>query len=69
MPEPLTDETLAAVLVHGPRPTRVTLVDYDPRWPGQFAHEPPSCAACSEGAPGSSSTSALPPSPAWPPNP
>lgn len=35
--KPLTDETLAAVLVNGPRPTWVRLSDYDPRWPARFA--------------------------------
>jgi GrpB-like predicted nucleotidyltransferase (UPF0157 family) len=37
VPEPLTDEILSAVLVHGPRPARVTLVEYDLRWPERFA--------------------------------
>jgi len=37
MPGPLTDEALAAVLVHGLRPARVTLAAYDPRWPARFA--------------------------------
>jgi GrpB-like predicted nucleotidyltransferase (UPF0157 family) len=32
----LTDETLAAVLVNGLRPTRVTLVEHDPRWFDRF---------------------------------
>lgn len=37
MPEPLTDEHLASVLVHGLRPVRVTLAAYDPDWPARFA--------------------------------
>jgi GrpB-like predicted nucleotidyltransferase (UPF0157 family) len=37
MPDRLTDETLAAALVDGLRPTRVTLVDHDPRWSDCFA--------------------------------
>ena len=37
MSEPPTDEYLAAVLVHGLRPTRVVLAAYDPRWPARFA--------------------------------
>jgi len=37
MPDgPLTDEGLAAVLVRGPRPVRVTLSEYDPTWPARF---------------------------------
>lgn len=32
MPDRLTDDQLRAVLVNGLRPTRVTLVDYDPIW-------------------------------------
>lgn len=35
--EPLTDEALAALLVHGPRAVWVELSEYDPRWPGRFA--------------------------------
>lgn len=35
--EPLDDEKLAAILVHGPTPTRVEIVDYDPEWPLRFA--------------------------------
>lgn len=34
--EPLTDDTLAKVLVHGPRPVWVSLSEYDPRWPQRF---------------------------------
>jgi len=37
MPDPLTDESLAAILVHGLRPTRVVLAAYDPRWPARFS--------------------------------
>src|SRR5919206_4609819 len=37
MPDRLTDEALAAVLVHGLHPTRVVLVEYDPRWSDRFA--------------------------------
>jgi GrpB-like predicted nucleotidyltransferase (UPF0157 family) len=37
-PEPLAD-ALDRVLVHGLRPTRVELVEYDPRWPERFAAE------------------------------
>lgn len=33
--DPMRDETLAASLVHGLRPTRVTIVEYDPRWPAR----------------------------------
>jgi GrpB-like predicted nucleotidyltransferase (UPF0157 family) len=36
-PDPPTDDGLAARLVHGLRPVRVTLVDHDPRWPVRFA--------------------------------
>lgn len=36
VPEPLTDAALAAKLVRGPRPTRVTFADYDPGWPARF---------------------------------
>ncbi|MFR9806494.1 GrpB family protein [Pseudonocardia sp. RS010] len=32
----MTDETLAGVLVHGPRPVYVQLHDYDPAWPLRF---------------------------------
>jgi GrpB-like predicted nucleotidyltransferase (UPF0157 family) len=32
----LTDEALARVLVRGPRPARVQLDEYDPRWPARF---------------------------------
>ncbi|MBB3049389.1 GrpB-like predicted nucleotidyltransferase (UPF0157 family) [Prauserella isguenensis] len=35
--EPLDDEKLAATLVHGPTPTSVEIVDYDPEWPRRFA--------------------------------
>ncbi|TLW91053.1 GrpB family protein [Saccharomonospora piscinae] len=38
MPESYDDPTLAAKLVHGPRPTTVTTVDYDPAWPVRFEH-------------------------------
>lgn len=31
-----TDDALAAKLVHGLQPTRVTIVAYDPDWPGRF---------------------------------
>lgn len=34
--EPLTDDVLATVLIHGPRPVWVTLSDYDPAWPARF---------------------------------
>jgi len=37
MSEPLTDSHLAAVLVRGPRPTRVELVGYDPAWADRYA--------------------------------
>lgn len=37
MPDRLTDETLAAVLVTGLRPTHITLVEHDPRWADRFA--------------------------------
>ncbi|MET8001740.1 GrpB family protein [Nonomuraea glycinis] len=30
------DEKLSAVLVHGLRPAKVTIVDYDPAWPARF---------------------------------
>lgn len=33
MDDDLTDETLAASLVHGLQPTRVAIAEYDPRWP------------------------------------
>ncbi|MGP3954433.1 GrpB family protein [Nonomuraea sp. 3N208] len=36
MPDALDDSTLSAVLVHGLRPTKVTLADYDPGWPARF---------------------------------
>ena len=36
-PEDHLDAHLAAVLVHGRQPTRVSIVDYDPRWPDRFA--------------------------------
>lgn len=36
MPDALDDDTLSAVLVHGPRPTTVTIVEYDPAWPIRF---------------------------------
>lgn len=32
----LDDEKLSKVLVWGPRPTKVTIVDYDPAWPARF---------------------------------
>jgi GrpB-like predicted nucleotidyltransferase (UPF0157 family) len=32
----LTDETLARLLVRGPRPVRVQLAEYDPQWPARF---------------------------------
>ncbi|ONM46735.1 GrpB family protein [Nocardia donostiensis] len=35
--EPLTDETLASLLIRGPQPVWVTLSDYDPAWPARFA--------------------------------
>jgi GrpB-like predicted nucleotidyltransferase (UPF0157 family) len=35
--EPLTDDALSARLVRGLRPTRVTLVEHDPRWAERFA--------------------------------
>lgn len=34
--EPLDDDKLSAMLVHGPRPTTVAIVDYDPEWPRRF---------------------------------
>lgn len=34
--EPLTDETLSAILIRGPRPVRVHLADYDRAWPQRF---------------------------------
>jgi GrpB-like predicted nucleotidyltransferase (UPF0157 family) len=37
MRDPLTDDVLAATLVQGLQPTRVTIVEYDPRWPARFA--------------------------------
>jgi GrpB-like predicted nucleotidyltransferase (UPF0157 family) len=37
VPDPLTDEALRAVLVNGLQPTRVTLVEHDPRWFERFA--------------------------------
>jgi GrpB-like predicted nucleotidyltransferase (UPF0157 family) len=37
MADRLTDDALATVLVHGLRPTRVTLVEHDPRWAERFA--------------------------------
>ncbi|TVT62144.1 GrpB family protein [Amycolatopsis rhizosphaerae] len=36
MSEPLTEEHLAAILVHGLRPARIVLADYDPAWPARF---------------------------------
>lgn len=36
MSDDLDDAKLAAMLVHGPRPTRVTIVDYAPEWPARF---------------------------------
>ena len=36
MPDALTDEQLAAMLVNGPRPTRVVLADPDPTWPARY---------------------------------
>ncbi len=36
MREPLTDEKLAAMLVRGPRPTRVVLAEHDPAWTARF---------------------------------
>jgi GrpB-like predicted nucleotidyltransferase (UPF0157 family) len=36
MAEPLTEEALAAVLLRGLRPTRVTLVEHDPAWAQRF---------------------------------
>jgi GrpB-like predicted nucleotidyltransferase (UPF0157 family) len=35
--DPLTDDVLSARLVRGLRPTRVTLVEHDPRWAERFA--------------------------------
>ncbi|GAA1232141.1 GrpB family protein [Pseudonocardia alaniniphila] len=35
--EALTDDVLGSMLVHGLRPTRVVIVDYDPQWPVRFA--------------------------------
>jgi GrpB-like predicted nucleotidyltransferase (UPF0157 family) len=37
MGDRLTDDSLAAKLVHGLRPTRVTLAEHDPRWADRFA--------------------------------
>jgi len=34
--EPLTDDVLAELLVHGPRAVWVELSDYDPDWPARF---------------------------------
>lgn len=36
MPDAMTDAALAAKLVHGLHPTRITLADYDPSWPARF---------------------------------
>ncbi|WP_199429139.1 GrpB family protein [Qaidamihabitans albus] len=36
MPDAFDDAALSAKLVRGLRPTRVTLVDYDPAWPERF---------------------------------
>jgi GrpB-like predicted nucleotidyltransferase (UPF0157 family) len=36
MSDQLDDAKLAAVLVRGLRPTRITLSDYDPAWPARF---------------------------------
>ncbi|MBF8191718.1 GrpB family protein [Nonomuraea sp. K274] len=36
MPDSLDDAKLSAALVHGLRPTKVTIVDYDPVWPTRF---------------------------------
>ncbi len=36
MHDALDDAKLSAMLVHGPRPTTVTIVDYDPAWPARF---------------------------------
>jgi GrpB-like predicted nucleotidyltransferase (UPF0157 family) len=33
---PLTEDALARLLVHGPRPVRVQLAEYDPQWPARF---------------------------------
>lgn len=37
MPDELTDDSLSAHLVRGLQPTRVTLVEHDPRWADRFA--------------------------------
>jgi GrpB-like predicted nucleotidyltransferase (UPF0157 family) len=34
--DPLTDDALAELLVHGPQPVWVTLSEYDPAWPERF---------------------------------
>lgn len=36
MPDALDDAKLSAVLLRPLRPTKVTIVDYDPRWPSRF---------------------------------
>ncbi|HVW80930.1 MAG TPA: GrpB family protein [Mycobacteriales bacterium] len=36
MPDALDDDSLSAKLVRGLRPGKVTLADYDPRWPARF---------------------------------
>jgi GrpB-like predicted nucleotidyltransferase (UPF0157 family) len=35
--EALTDDVLSSRLMHGLRPTRVALAEYDPQWPVRFA--------------------------------
>jgi GrpB-like predicted nucleotidyltransferase (UPF0157 family) len=35
--EALTDDVLGSRLVHGLRPTRVVITEYDPKWPVRFA--------------------------------
>jgi GrpB-like predicted nucleotidyltransferase (UPF0157 family) len=37
MSDPITEETLSAVLVRGLQPARVTLVEHDPRWAERFS--------------------------------
>ncbi|ASR38698.1 hypothetical protein BAY61_31005 [Prauserella marina] len=36
MPEALSDDDLNAKLVHGVRPAKVTIVEYDPSWPVRY---------------------------------
>lgn len=36
MPDPLDDATLSTMLVHGLRPVRVELAEYDPAWPERY---------------------------------